>query len=155
MLAEYLTVKKHPAAFVLSPRAPDYKGYPEDGMEKAIELVHNGSTVRDAAAKYGISANMLSYRVSKRKYPKAALEKTLEKALELVHNGYTVSYAAKKHLVPARTLLNRVKKCKLHHGKCRGAALQGFLQDEPTVYLDIADQDDGARPRSPPADNLS
>ncbi|KAK7473336.1 hypothetical protein BaRGS_00035384, partial [Batillaria attramentaria] len=122
-----------------------YREYTADDVAEAIELVHGGMPVIDAAFRFGIPRATLFVRSrqgcpthtgrcstvfarthqeaaasARRNRPKLQYTKeAVEAAIDAVHNGVPVIDAAIQFNIPRATLFNRSGKgCPTHEGRC-------------------------------------
>ena len=132
-----------------------YREYTEEDMNEAIELVHGGMPVIDAALKYGIPRATLfnrsrdgckthSGRCSEvfarthggdssckkpRSKPMQYTLESVEKAIEAVHAGMPVIDAAILYHIPRASLFNRsARGCPSHTGRCSTVFSNGKIR---------------------------
>ena len=129
-----------------------YRDYTNDDVNEAIELVHRGTPVSDAALAFGIPRATLFIRSRKgcnthsgrcsevfhqnssncklRKRSESNYTKeTLEQAIGEVHNGMPVIEASILYQIPRASLFIRSSKgCKSHEGRCSTVCSGGKLR---------------------------
>lgn len=133
-----------------------YREYTDDDVAEAIELVHGGMPVIDAALRFGIPRATLFVRsrqgcpshtgrcatVFSRANQEAAAQlrklnrprrqytkETIEEAIEIVHGGVPVIDAALQFGIPRATLFSRsAKGCPTHEGRCSTVHSEGQLR---------------------------
>ena len=142
--------KSHPQYYKA---AANYMEYTVDEINEAIELVHGGMTVMDAAMKFGIPRATLFNRSrdgckthsgrcsevfarthfsenrSRRHKMVQYTYATMEKAIEAVHKGMPVIDAAILYDIPRASLFIRSSKgCPSHPGRCSTVVSNGKLR---------------------------
>lgn len=129
--------------------------YTGDDIKEAIELVHCGVPVIDAAARYGIPrATLFVYsrrgcrthsgrcstvfarthglKPQKSRRKSEYTPEDLEAAIEHVHKGMSVIDTANLFGIPRATLFARSGKgCPTHIGRCSTVSLQSKIKNEP------------------------
>jgi hypothetical protein len=132
-----------------------YVEYSDEDIKEAIEMVHAGMPVQDAALKYGIpratlfnrsrdgckthtgrcsEVYLMTHGVSSTPFGKKRVhmqysQEAMEKAIEAVHQGMPVIDAAILHKIPRASLFIRsAKGCPSHAGRCSTVFSNGKIR---------------------------